>query len=355
MRKLSYLIVGSGHRSLFYGRIAARYPSFFRALFLTRSEEKAAFVQKSTGVPATCSLDEALAFSPDFVVVAVDRGHMAEVVLSWAERGFPVAAETPLGKTREELDLLWRAHTEKGAKIISVEQYPRHPLITAGLSLTRRGLIGEPQSAYLSLVHDYHAAAMLRALLNVTGESYVMRGERTTAPALETDSRTGAILDGQVTDRVRDVIHITYFSGKWALYDFSSLQYRTFIHGRHLVLRGERGEWNDTQVCFTDSDHLPCRLQLMAELPARYRHLDTQTLRDLRKYWQPELFLSNDHDEFAIASMLYDMGDYLSGDQPPYPLADALDDAAFWLDVEQAVTTPWQPVQSRPAPWRQED
>ena len=293
MRKLPYLIVGSGHRSLFYGRIAARYPSFFRALFLTRSEEKAAFVQKSTGVPATCSLDEALAFSPDFVVVAVDRGHMAEVVLSWAERGFPVAAETPLGKTREELDMLWRAHTEKGAKIISVEQYPRHPLITAGLSLTRRGLIGEPQSAYLSLVHDYHAAAMLRALLNVTGESYVMRGER--------------------------------------------------------------GEWNDTQVCFTDSDHLPCRLQLMAELPARYRHLDTQTLRDLRKYWQPELFLSNDHDEFAIASMLCDMDAYLSGGAPPYPLADALDDAAFWLDVEQAVLTPWQPVRSQPAPWRQED
>ncbi len=80
---LSYLIVGSGYRSEYFGRIAARYPELFRAMFLCRSEEKVCQVKAHTGIPATTSLQEAEGFAPDFVVVAVDRGHMAQVIEEW--------------------------------------------------------------------------------------------------------------------------------------------------------------------------------------------------------------------------------------------------------------------------------
>ena len=38
---LSYAIVGSGYRSVYYARIARTYPVLFRAMYLCRSTEKA--------------------------------------------------------------------------------------------------------------------------------------------------------------------------------------------------------------------------------------------------------------------------------------------------------------------------
>ena len=38
---LSYIIVGSGYRAQYFGRIAKTYPDLFRAMYLCRSVEKA--------------------------------------------------------------------------------------------------------------------------------------------------------------------------------------------------------------------------------------------------------------------------------------------------------------------------
>ena len=97
---LSYLIVGSGYRAKFYARIARTYPSLFSALFLCRSEEKAALMLRETGVPAVWSTEEAEAFRPDFVVVAVNKTSITDVCIEWASRGYPVLMETPAGMTR---------------------------------------------------------------------------------------------------------------------------------------------------------------------------------------------------------------------------------------------------------------
>ena len=42
---ISFLIVGSGYRAEFYARIARKYSTLFQAMFLCRSEEKAAAVE----------------------------------------------------------------------------------------------------------------------------------------------------------------------------------------------------------------------------------------------------------------------------------------------------------------------
>ena len=75
----------------------------------------------------------------------------------------------------------------------------------------------------------------------------------------------------------------------------------------------------------------------MPELPERYRCLDTQYLRDLRKTWRPELFLDTLQDEYAIATILLDMEDCLRGGESPYPLWEAVEDARFWLRLQEAV------------------
>jgi len=349
---LSYVIVGSGYRAEYFARIAVKHPGLFRAMFLCRSAEKAAAVSARTGVPASVSLEEALDFRPDFAVIAVDREHVGDVAAEWAERGFPVVTETPAGSTVEKMKRLWALSRDKGAKIVCCEQYHRYPVLANGLRQVAEGRVGTPASAYLSLAHDYHGISLIRRMLGVQDEGYTLRGVRSTASVEATDSRYGAILDGSRAEEVRDTVHITFASGKTAVYDFAPTQYRTFLRSRHLTVRGDRGEWSDRLITCVDEEHRPQRFFVMPEIDARYRALDSQALRDIRKTWTPELFLDTEQDEFAIASILLDMESYLAGGPSPYPLEEALEDGYFWLLLNEAVSRPFEAVEAQPMPWR---
>ncbi|MCR5558518.1 MAG: Gfo/Idh/MocA family oxidoreductase, partial [Butyrivibrio sp.] len=102
---------------------------------MCRSEEKTQLIRHNTGVEATTDLKTAISFAPDFVVVAVDRGHVAEVAEEWVLRGFPVITETPVGASFESLKRLWNLSIKKSAKIVCCEQYYRQPMLSKGLSL----------------------------------------------------------------------------------------------------------------------------------------------------------------------------------------------------------------------------
>ena len=352
---LSYLIVGSGYRAEYFGRVANTYPELFRAMFLCRSSEKTALMTAHTGVKATTSVEECLAFHPDFVVVAVDRGHICEVTEEWVLRGFPVLAETPVADTMEKLTRIWEL-AARGAKISSCEQYHRYPILASGLRALNEGRIGEPSSMYLSLVHDYHAASLIwKALKIQTGEPYTLRGTRQMNPATETDSRYGAIWDGRTKVCERDMVQISFENGKEAIYDFDSIQYRSYIRSRHLTVRGSCGEWSDTVVSCLDEKKEPGRIFLLPEIEEKYRVLDTQALRDRRRNWLFELAPDTVQDEFAIASMLLDMGDYLTGGPSPYPVENALEDALFWMMKEKAVREPGREIQVGPRPWERKE
>ncbi|MBR2812818.1 MAG: hypothetical protein IKD69_15705 [Solobacterium sp.] len=94
MKQLSYVIVGSGYRAAFYGRIASRYPDLFRAMFYSRSEEKAKAIHAASGLMASSSVQECLAFRPDFAVIAVTKAAIADVADQWLQMGLPAALET---------------------------------------------------------------------------------------------------------------------------------------------------------------------------------------------------------------------------------------------------------------------
>ncbi len=348
---LSYVIVGSGYRAEYFGRIARTYPDLFQAMYLCRSEEKAALMKARTGCEASVSLDACLSFRPDFAVIAVDRAHVADAAFEWLDRGFPVMTETPVGDTPEKLCDLWR-RGQAGAKIVCLEQYHRVPILAAGLEAVGQGLIGDVSSVYISLMHDYHAASMIRRTLNAAPETpYTLRGIRQTQPVTESDSRYGAILDGRASQAQRDMVHVSFASGQEAIYDFCPVQYRSFIRSRHITARGSRGEWSDTQVLYLDGENRPQRLALLPLIPEQYRCLDTQALRDRRRNWTAELAPDTVQDEFAIASMLLDMEAYIGGGPSPYPLKDALEDAYFWLLLDEAVKHPWRETVRQRMPW----
>ncbi len=348
---LSYVIVGSGYRAEYFGRIAKAHPDIFRALFLCRSREKADKMTADTGIAATTDEKECISFRPDFAVIAVDRAHVAQVAEELINKGFPVVTETPAGDTPEQLLRLWELE-KQGAKIVCSEQYHRQPVLMSGLSAVKEGLIGEPSSMYISLVHEYHAASLIRrALMVPVGESFTLRAVSQKSRVVKTDSRTSAFWDNEETDVSRDTALVTFASGKFAVYDFDSVQYRSFIRARHLSVRGSRGEWSDAMLLYADEHGVPQRRLLNADISARYRCLDTQTLRDRRKIPSSELNCDTAQDEFAIASILLDMDGYLKGGPSPYPLSEALEDAYFAVKLKEALSSPHTPITSDRMPW----
>ena len=179
-----------------------------------------------------------------------------------------------------------------------------------------------------------------------------MRGKRYVFPVTETDSRYGAVRDGSVKQREHTCVAMEFASGKTAYYDFSGVQYHSFIRSRHVNVQGRDGEWNDTVLRYVGRDFVPVEERLTYSLPQAYRPLETEEVREGAKTWNPVLGLDGAQDEYAIASMMFDMGEYLESGKEVYPLAEALEDAYMWLLMEQAVKVPGTAVRSGAAPWR---
>lgn len=364
MKPLSFVIVGSGWRSMFYVRIAKRFPELFSLKYLLcRTEEKAQRIAGEMGIPVTTSEQACVDANPDFVVVVVNKASISQVTAHWTGLGFPVLCETPAAASVEELKELWRL-SEEGAKIQVAEQYYRYPAMAAGLKLIEDGKLGEPDTVRLSVAHDYHGASLIRRMLQMKGpEPVKLVGRPSLLPVMQTDSRQGPITDGSVKEEKGKLIFMEFASGKTALYDFASIQYRSWIRCRHVNVQGQRGEWNDTVVRYAEPEKngeevcwKPVERRICDYLDPYYKALETPELQKLAESWKPFLQMENEQDEYAIATMMYDMREFLEGAEAEgrrYPLAEALEDAYLWLLMQEAVTKPGAVIQSEPMPWHE--
>ena len=344
--------MGSGFRAMFYGRIARTYPELFEMKYmLCRSQEKADRIRTQTGFSVTTSKEACEACRPDFVVVAVNKANIADVAEEWALRGHAVLTETPAGASLEQLERIWELRERCGCRIQVAEQYFHYPSLSVGMKYIERGDIGEPFSLYISAAHDYHGASIMRKYLSVGQEAFAVAAKRFRFPLTETDSREGAVTDGRTTLRERDIALFEFASGKIGLYDFSGEQYHSFIRSRHIIVRGRDGELSDQVLYRLDDRHYPRTKILLPELEPRYRVLETKRIRDYVRMWKRELSLEEIEDEYAIACMLYDMGDYIASGKEIYPLRDALQDAYMWLVLQEAVQKPGKQMYARKMPW----
>ena len=358
MKPLSFIVVGSGWRAMFYVRVALRYPQCFKLCYLLcRTKEKAELIHKEYGIPVTTEVRVCEEASPDFVVVAVDRASKFQVTKQWLEKGYAVLSETPAAETADELEELWALH-RKGARLQVAEQYIRYPLIAAGLQAIELGLLGDPYAVELSLVHDYHAASlirhMLRCGLNRLARPFpTMRlcGKAYDFPVEETGSRSGSITDGSVKQRRRVRVTLEFDNGKAAFYDFDGVQYHSAIRTRHINVQGQQGEWNDTVLHYVDTSHRPVRAELKAWLDPSYEPLHTRRLLELSRTWNPEVHMEAIQDEYAIATLMLDMRAFLDHGREGYPLSEALEDTYTWLLMDQAVKCSGQVITSQPRAW----
>lgn len=356
MAPISFVVVGSGFRAMFFGRIAKRFPELFEMKYmLCRTQKKAERLAREYEIPTTTSAEACVEAKPDFVIVAVNKEANCSVMKEWIAKGFAVMTETPAGATKEELKELWTLSQEHGAKIQVLEQYHRYPIMAAGLKEVKAGRLGDPYAVSLSVCHDYHGASLIRRMLGMGMEPMVLRGSHYEYPVEETDSRYGPITDGSVNQKSRDHVTIEFQSGKVAFYDFAGVQYRSFIRSRHVNVRGEKGEWNDSILRYVKEDHLPELKNIRPYLDPKYQVLETEKLREICGQWNPVLALEAEQDEYAIATMLYDMREYLAGGDEVYPLREALEDAYEWLLIQEAVSHPGETIVSEHMPWHDEE
>lgn len=362
LNPLSFVIVGSGWRAMFFVRIAKRYPELFHLNYLLcRTEEKAERLHREEGIPVTTSVQDCENTHPDFVVIAVSWNAAFTLTKEWLKKGYPVLEETPAATTEEQLEELWELH-QKGARLQIAEQYLRYPLLASGLRAIRQGLLGEPYAVELSLVHEYHAASLIRNMLNLGLNSqknlknglpaFKLWGRQYTFPVTETDSRQGPVTDGSVKEHTRTRVAIEFEGGKTAFYDFTDVQYHTFIRARHINVQGVRGEWNDTFLRYVDSNFCPVKEQLKPGLDPAYPDLEIARLREFGNVWKPEVHMENWQDEYAIATMMLDMRELIENGCGGYPLAEALEDAYIWMLMKKAVQTPGQIIESQPHSWQ---
>lgn len=354
-KPLTFIIVGSGWRSLFYARIAKKYPEQFQLKYmLCRTQEKAERMASEHGVPTTTSIEVCEDAKPDFVVIAASKTSLCQETMKWARKGFAVLCETPAACSLEELKELWDL-TQRGAKIQIAEQYHRYPSMVAGLEAVKSGKLHEPYSVSLSMAHDYHGVSLIRRMLQPDNPMCLrlesLNGEQYTFPVTETDSRYGDITDGRVKESNRNIITMRFSGGKMAFYDFDGILYHSYIRSRHVNVQGRDGEWNDTLLRYVAENHQPKVQQLTPFLEPKYSCLETVNLKAQSRQWQPFFPMSEEEDEYAIATMMLDMREYIETGKEVYPIAEALEDAYMFLLMQEAVKNPGTRIEPEEMPW----
>ncbi|MBQ7920771.1 MAG: Gfo/Idh/MocA family oxidoreductase [Lachnospiraceae bacterium] len=354
-KPLSFIIVGSGWRSLFYARIAKKYPEQFQLKYmLCRTQEKADKMATEHGIPTTTSIEVCEEAKPDFIIIAVSKNSLCTETIKWAQKGFAVLCETPAAGTVEELKELWDLE-QRGAKIQIAEQYHRYPSMAAGLEEIKSGKLHDPYAVSLSMAHDYHGVSLIRRMLQPIDPMSLclewLRGGQYTFEVTETDSRYGAITDGRVKQSSRSVITMGFAGGKMAFYDFDGTLYHSYIRTRHVNVQGRDGEWNDTYLKYVDEEHRPQIKQLIPLLKPQYTCLDTAKLCDQSSQWSPTVIMDEEQDEYAIATMMLDMREYIENGKEVYPMAEALEDAYVYLLMQQAIQNPGEKILPERMPW----
>lgn len=350
-KKIRFIIVGSGWRSLYYVRIAKALPEQFElCAMLCRTQEKARRIAAEQGIYTTTSIQECCGFQPDFVVVAVNKTAIAEVSSEWMKYGFTVLCETPAALDLPQLNELWRLH-EAGGKLAVAEQYIRYPRYQGLLAVLNTGLLGSADCLNISLAHEYHGASLMRVFLQEQMMPFRVTGKTYAFPTTETLSRYECFTDGRIAEKNRTAAVFEFADGKVAFYDFDSEQYRSPIRKNFVKLQGNRGEMKDEVFYYLDAENKPqcsrlkidSRKVVTAEYNPNLHEVEeiTGITFEGKSVYQPRFGQCGlAEDETAMAEVMIDAAAYARGEKTlAYPLENALQDAYMAILLQEAVAT----------------
>lgn len=341
MEKIRFAVCGTGWRSLFYVRAAKLMPERFELTgVLCRTKDRARKYAGEHGVKTFHTLDALLETEPEFVVSCVSKTGMTEMVMELLRRGMPALSETPYAIEPEALKALLAVQRETGTLLDVAEQYFLYPMHQARRAVIDRGLLGDVHACWLSMMHDYHGASILRWYLGEENGPVTVRARQTKTPIVVTGGRGGYVSDGEMGEEIRTYAHFDYADGRLGAYDFSGTQYHSAIRSNHLRILGTRGEIFDDEVRFLTEDHRP-----MAERLIAHRDLITGTIASVSfagktVYRNPfPADLPMNEDEIAVCHVLLRMGEAVRGSERHYSLQWGAADCALSMAMHEAART----------------
>lgn len=364
MNPIRFGIVGGGWRTLFYLQVARELPDRFQVTgMVVRDAAKGQTFEAKWGVKTYRTLDELLnASEMRFMVVSVPRTVAPAIMRSVAERGIPVLTETPPAADLPDLIALYEDLTRLKAKVQVAEQYHLQPLHAARLAIARSGKLGTVTQAQVSAAHGYHGVSLIRKFLESGFEPVSIMARSFEAPLIAGPGRGGPPESEQLLTS-KQVIAFLDFGGKLGnklgnklgIYDFTNDQYRSWIRTPRLLVRGERGEIQNTQVHYLKDFRTPITLDLVWQDAGEAGNLEGYYHKGVLAgsewvYKNPYIPGRLSDDEIAVASCLTGMDTYIAGGPDFYSLAEAAQDHYLSLLIEQALASS-ATVNSEQQPW----
>ncbi|MBV9672026.1 MAG: Gfo/Idh/MocA family oxidoreductase [Verrucomicrobia bacterium] len=351
----SFGIIGGGWRSLFYLRIARDLPERFPiAGVVVRSAENQIRIRNEWSVPVFSTAEELLLEGgPDFVVTSVPAATNLQLLEFFSERGIPVLSETPIGKDLSQLHRVTElVHT--GARIQVAEQYLFQPLHAARLQIVRSGRLGTVYEADISVAHGYHGVSLLRHFLQVGFRLPRVSARRFASKIVDGPDRTGAPAEEKIVESIRTIAQFD-FDDRFGILDFSEDQYFSWIRSPRLLVRGERGEINQSTFRLLKKFNQLFQFDLLRR--------DTGQAGNLEGYAHQAIFGAGEilyqnpfpgmrwsDDEIAVATSLSKMRNYLAAGEPFYSAAEGCQDRYLDQLISESVSLGREVIGER-QPW----
>lgn len=346
-------IIGAGWRAEYYLRIARELPELFQIVgMVVRNPEKRAAMEKRWGCTVFASYEELKAESVfDFVVIAVNKASVSEVVTNVVKSGKPILLETPPAQNVDEiLNIL---SIGGGSYPLQVaEQYPFQPMHMARKNLIDKGLLGDVSSIYLSVCHGYHAISLIRAYMKTRPQIVKIRAEKKET-RLNNKRVSHGLSDG--TDKVLQTIAFLDLDGQSVIYDFTDWQYYSWIRQPNIIIRGYNGELSNSWINYYDTENHERIAEIKRRTLGEKGDLNNLSLHSL--YAGSETLYENpfknarlSDEEIAVAACLVKMTEYVDTGNKFYDLEDACYDTYLSILIEQSALT-GETIVVKDVPW----
>jgi len=348
-------LIGGGWRAEFFTRIAQALPERFQivGVHMRDAAKAAAFGQRWS--IAVCDTLEALAdLEPEFVVLSVSSAAHLDYARRLQGLGLAVLCETPAAPDLASMIEIWQL-VEQGFRLHIAEQYLFQPFHAARIALAQGGRLGKLSFARVATAHGYHGVSLMRHFLGIGFEDCTIRARQFVAPVVQGADRHGPPREEKIVSGTQTLGEFD-FGDRLGLFDFTDIQYWSYVRSHRVVIRGERGEIADNEVRYLNDFKTPVVDTL--------RRRDRGQGGDLDGYWLEAIMLGGEtvfenpfwrgrlmDDEIAIATALQKMSSYARGEgDGPYSYAECAQDQYLSLTMLEAART-GETIRTVRQPW----
>ena len=321
---ITFAIIGGGWGSEFYLRIAKALPEEFTvAGVFVRREEQRSRIQEKYNVKTFTSLDALLQESFDFIVNCTSYSQVSDISVDLADKGYFVLSETPALKEP--------SGDHAYEKIQVAEQYHQKGTYQAIRKILDSGLIGDVNYINISIGHDYHAMSMIRFLFNDYKEPAKLFDINTKDPMTISHGRGGEMAEKPVSNTSNRII-VFDFGGKTAVYDYNGEQYFSPIRRDRLLIRGTKGEINNSAIRYFDDNGKLIEGEIVLKTAGLLEgyYNDRIVFFDKVLYNFPFKHARLSEEEIAIANCLMGMKNYIDTGEEFYSYKKAYEDYMFF-------------------------